>query len=357
EMNGSGAATIFVVDDDRGLVRLIEKSLRREGHITAGATSAAGAIAWLDTNRADLMLLDLKLESAHAHEVIEQLTARGTLIPFIIITGQGDERVAVDMMKRGALDYLVKDANFQEFVPTMVRRALDRIARDRKLVAADEERLRLERQILEIGDRERRRIGQDLHDGLGQHLAGIELMTEALEQKLATKNKTEATRAANIARHVREAIRQTRSLARGLSPVEPDRHGLMSSLQELAANASEMFRVTCRFTCTGHVHIENNVAATHLFRIAQEAVSNAIKHGHAREIQVALSDAPDAVQLTITDNGGGLAEPPPESNGMGLRIMRYRTSVIGGELSVERHERGGTVVRCVIPAKALKEIS
>src|SRR4051812_46969384 len=110
-MSGSGAATIFVVDDDRGLVRLIEKSLQREGYKTAGATTADEATAWLGSNRADLMLLDLKLETAEARELIQQLNARGTLIPFIIITGQGDERVAVDMMKRGARDYLVKDGN------------------------------------------------------------------------------------------------------------------------------------------------------------------------------------------------------------------------------------------------------
>jgi signal transduction histidine kinase len=354
-MNNGGAATIFVVDDDRGLVRLIEKSLQREGYKTFGAASAGEAIAWLDSNRADLMLLDLKLDTVEARDLIEQLKARRTLVPFIIITGQGDERVAVDMMKRGALDYLVKDANFQDFVPSFVRRALGQIERDRKLAAADAERLRLEQQIIEISDRERRRIGQDLHDGLGQHLAGIELMTEALEQKLAAKSKPEAARAADIASHVREAIRQTRSLARGLSPVELDRHGLMSALQELAANASSMFRVNCRFTCVGHVHVENNIAATHLFRIAQEAVSNAVKHGRAKQIDIDLNDDPEAVRLTVTDDGRGLPEESARGNGMGLRIMSYRAGVIGGTVHVTPGAMDGTTVSCVVPRKALKE--
>src|ERR1051325_3418613 len=180
-MSDPSAATIFVVDDDRGLARLIEKSLQREGHLTASANSAEEAVAWLAENKPDLMLLDLKLGHAEAPEIIDQLVASGRLVPFIIITGQGDERVAVNMMKRGALDYLVKDVQFQEFVPTVVRRAFDRIDRERRLASAERERKQLEHQILEISERERRRFGQDLHDGLGQHLAGMELMMQALE--------------------------------------------------------------------------------------------------------------------------------------------------------------------------------
>src|SRR4026207_1233672 len=182
-------ATVFIVDDDLGLLRLIEKSLRREGHSTATAASASEAMDWLNNHRADLLLLDLKHKDASGQEVIEQLAQAERSVPFIIITGQGDERVAVEMMKRGALDYLVKDANFIELVPTMVRRALDQLERDRRLASAEQERKHLEQQILEISERERRRIGQDLHDGLGQHLAGIELMTQTLEQKLAGKSK------------------------------------------------------------------------------------------------------------------------------------------------------------------------
>lgn len=354
-MSQGGAATIFVVDDDRGLLRLIEKSLRRDGYNAATAGTAEEAIAWLNSNRADLMLLDLKLESVEARDVIQQLHERGTLIPFVIITGQGDERVAVDMMKRGAMDYLVKDANFQEFVPPLVRHALEQIERDHKLAAAEKERLRLEQQILDISDRERRRIGQDLHDGLGQHLAGIELMTEALEQKLATKHKAEAARVGEISKHVREAIRQTRALARGLSPVELDRHGLMSALQELATNASNMFRVNCRFDCLGHVHVADNVAATHLFRIAQEAVSNAVKHGRARDIQIALSERPEAVALTITNDGAEFPREQQRGNGLGLRIMQYRSAVIGGTVQFARGPNGGAIVTCVVPRNALEK--
>src|SRR3954470_23557350 len=118
------SARLFIVDDDAGLVRLMQKTLDREGFETASANSGKEAITWLTRNTADLMLLDLKLQDMEGKELVEHLKAAGRDIPFVIITGQGDERVAVEMMKRGALDYLVKDVQFIEFVPTVVRRAL-----------------------------------------------------------------------------------------------------------------------------------------------------------------------------------------------------------------------------------------
>lgn len=210
------------------------------------------------------------------------------------------------------------------------------------------ERRMLEEQILEISDCERRRIGQDLHDGLGQHLTGIELMTQALEQKLAGKSKADAAQAAKIAQHVREAIRQTRALARGLSPVELDAGGLMSALHELVTNVQNMFRVKCTFRCDKPVLIRENTVATNLFRIAQEAVSNAIKHGKANEIEIALGTSPDRVVLAVKDNGTGIPPDVSGATGMGLRIMRYRASVIGASFAIERDPHGGTMAICSI---------
>ncbi len=130
-------ASILIVDDDRGLLRLMEKSLRREGHSTAIAASGAEAIAWLKGHSADLLLLDLKLQDIEGKELIAHLAEIQRSFPFIIITGQGDERVAVEMMKRGALDYLVKDVQFQEFLPTVVRRALGHLQKEKRLAAAE----------------------------------------------------------------------------------------------------------------------------------------------------------------------------------------------------------------------------
>ena len=348
---------IFIVDDDRGMLRLIEKTLQREGFATATAASARDALEWLRSNRPALMLLDLKLQDMEGKEVVSHLSDLGMSIPFIVITGQGDERVAVEMMKRGALDYLTKDTQFQEFVPTVVRRALDQLDRDRRLAAAEQERKRLEQQILEISERERRRIGQDLHDGLGQHLAGMELMMQALEQDVASVSKAGGAKIGKISEYLREAIRQSKALARGLSPVELQADGLMSALEELATNVSAMFRVDCTFRCPSPVLISDNAAATHLFRITQEAATNAVKHGQARRIEIELRREDGRLLVSVRDNGRGFDAKAQRGEGMGLSGMNYRAQMIGGALTVEPAKSGGTIVTCSAPGSLVDPIS
>ncbi|HUA68158.1 MAG TPA: PAS domain S-box protein [Candidatus Saccharimonadales bacterium] len=206
------------------------------------------------------------------------------------------------------------------------------------------ERKQLEKEILEISEREQRRIGQDLHDGLCQHLAGIELMSQVLEQKLAGRSKAAATRAGEIARNVRDAIGHTRLLARGLSPVTLESEGLMSALHELAMNTEKIFHVACRFECNPPVLVRDFQAATHLFRLAQEAVSNAIKHGKAKRILIRLKEERGRLELSIIDNGRGFPARTSKPKGMGLRIMQSRAGMIGGTLDIGRNASGGTSV-------------
>ena len=209
------------------------------------------------------------------------------------------------------------------------------------------ERKRLEREILEISHREQLRIGQDLHDGLSQQLTGIELMCEVLEQKLASKAKAEADRAGEIARHVREAITHTRNLARGLSPVQLDANGLMSALQELAVNVEKMFRIECQFQCEEPILVQNNEAATHLYRIAQEAINNAIKHGKAKRIIITFQPMGDKHGLLVTNDGVAFPNDVRPSRGMGLRIMNYRAGEIGADLQIRSDRKNGTTVMCL----------
>ena len=458
---------IFIVDDDRGMLRLIEKTLQREGFATATAASARDALEWLQTNRPALMLLDLKLQDMEGKEVINHLEDMGMSVPFVVITGQGDERVAVEMMKRGALDYLVKDVQFQEFVPTIVQRSLKQLERERKLVDAEEslrrehefasailgtsgalmavidcegrfvrfnraweqlsgyraeevigkkvweilvpreeaegvrqiyqrlcgredtfkseshmlpkegeprliawsctslrkegvveyviasgiditEHRRLEQEVLRVSELEQRRIGQDLHDGLCQHLAGIELMTQALEEKLKKTSRSNAPRAAEIAAQIRESIRQTKHLARGLSPVALEDNGLMSALHELATNITSMFRVNCTFRSDAAVLLGDVATATHLFRIAQEAASNAIRHGQAKNIEIVLQKTPERILLLVNDDGKGLPKTSSAGHGMGLRIMQYRAGIIRGSIALQHRDGGGTTVVCSV---------
>jgi two-component system CheB/CheR fusion protein len=211
------------------------------------------------------------------------------------------------------------------------------------------ERKRLEAAILEVSNSEQRRIGQDLHDGLGQHLTGIAFMSKTLEQKLADKSLPETSDATKIVKLVNEAIHETRELARGLLPVHSDSLGLMSALERWAGEVEDLFQVACRFECDDPVLIDNDAATNHLYRIAQEAVHNAIKHGGASQITIGLSGVNGRGILSIQDNGSGIPEGAANQKGMGLHIMRYRAGIIGGVLEVVRSGERGTLVTCLFP--------
>jgi signal transduction histidine kinase len=192
-----------------------------------------------------------------------------------------------------------------------------------------------------------------LHDGLCQHLAGIELMSEVLEQKLSKKSKAAAAKVGDIAKNVRDAISHTRSLARGLSPVTLEADGLMTALRELVENTEKIFHVACRLDCPEAVFVHDQAVASNLFRIAQESVSNAIKHGKSKRIYISLENGRGKIILRVSDNGSGLPEKfsAQKQKGMGLRIMQSRAGMIGGTLSIERNSNGGATIVCSAPIK------
>ena len=216
---------------------------------------------------------------------------------------------------------------------------------------AKEDRRRLENEIIGISESERERIGQDLHDDLGQQLAGLRWLSSALEKNLKTRSAPETSAAARITELLNKALALTRNLARGLHPVPSEPDGLMAALDEISAHSSDLFGVRCRFTCRQPVHIWNPIAATHLYRIAQEAVTNAIKHGKAGHIQITLSSSRGKILLSLADDGTGFKEPGGE-NGIGVRIMNYRAETLGGSLVIRNRSNGGTRVLCTIPIPA-----
>ena len=213
------------------------------------------------------------------------------------------------------------------------------------------EREQLEKAILDISAREQRRIGQDLHDGLGQHLTGVAFMAKVHEARLAEKNSPETEDAAKIVQLVNEAIHKTRELARGLAPVLSDSQGLMSALQLWAAETEDLFGISCRFECESPVLIEDDSVAAHLYHIAHEAVNNAIKHGEPRSILIRLTAESGRGKLVVRDDGKGIKEGVEKSRGMGLDIMKYRSGMIGGGLEIASDPAGGTVVTCTFPLK------
>jgi len=464
-------ARILVVDDDTGLLRLVEGALKREGFAAATARSGKDAIDWLSRNTAELMLLDLKLQDIEGKELVTHLASIGRSIPFIIITGQGDERVAVDMMKRGALDYLVKDVQFIEFVPTVVRRGLAQLERERRLVAAEQssresaeryrllvemagtvvlllgkdgtilewsgeaervygytaaevtgknylklflndaerpgvakelekifsgiptvgyenpvvtrsgasptflwnatllrdtngqprgalsvghditQRKKLEQALLDISEREQRKFGHDLHDGLGQRLTGLEMLSHGLAEDLKEHTADLAKQARRLNRELRETVTQARLISHSLAPVPLEGDGLMRGLMKLADSTSRIPGVICRLACDPPVCIQDVTTATHLYRIAQEAVNNALKHGRARKIDITLTERLEGVELSVENNGRPLPATKPANSGMGLNVMRYRAEMIGASLSIESGKRKGVRVTCTLRRK------
>ena len=438
-------------------------ALRREGYKVEGFDSGARALEWLARETPDLLVLDLKLGDLPAPKLVQWLGERGRQFPFIIVTGHGDERTAVEMMKQGALDYVMKDAGMLELLPGIVRRALAVIERERKLADAAEairrreerhqkiihtardgfarferdghllevnaalcellgyspeallkknvfdaegapfrkeirekveqlapngfarcftrlirrsgahveaevlmraddgevfgfvhdlsEQRRLEHEVLEISEDERRRFGRELHDGLGQQLTALELMSHTLARELKLAASPLAKSADEIANYTRRAITHTRQLAHGLAPVALEAEGLMAALNDLTYLTSAA-GVHCEFECETAVSVHDAAAATHLFRIAQEAVNNALKHAKAHHIILRLEDRGDCVELSVEDDGRGLPRAPSRKPGMGLQVMHYRARLIGGLLHVHSRAGKGVRITCSLPKRS-----
>ena len=207
-------------------------------------------------------------------------------------------------------------------------------------------RKQMEKQVAEISDREQRRIGQDLHDSLCQHLVSIAFAAELLRDKLERYRLPEAAQAEIIAEMVNEGVSQARDLARGLYPVRLEVDGLASALEELTATVQARNNISCHFSVEERVMIYDEVAGNNLYRIAQESINNALKHGHCRNISIALGAVDEEVILTIKDDGVGFPADVNSSAGMGLNIMNYRAKMIGALLDIRRGAGGGTIVLC-----------
>ncbi len=454
------APGIVIVDDDEGLRFLMADALRRDGLKVESFESGEQAFAWLTREPADLLLLDLNLGDLPAPVLVQRLRERGREFPFLVITGQGDERIAVEVMKQGALDYVMKETGVLELLPGIVRRALAVIERDRKLTEANEairqreerlqtiiqtaldgfvrfdrdaciielnrafcelvgrpraellgmtlyavdathspeeirqrierlrtesfehcltrlrhsdgrevevemslradgdeffgfvhdvsEQRRLEREVLQISYDERSQIGRELHDGLGQQLTAIELMSSTLARELKAEKSALAKTAKQIAGYTREAITQARHLAHGLAPVTLETEGLMAALNDVA-RMTTIAGVPCEFHCESPVQVSDTAAATHLFRIAQEAVNNALKHAKARAIVLRLARHGRCVELTIEDDGRGLPGTAASEPGMGLKVIHHRARLIGGRLHVHSTPGKGVRIVCSLP--------
>ena len=215
----------------------------------------------------------------------------------------------------------------------------------------------LEGRLLQISEDEQRRIGHDLHDGLSQHLTGIGLLARRLEEVLADAASPAAQDASRLCDLAKTAVTLTRDLCRSLSPSMLESAGLAEALRGLAVHAEAIFHISCTFNQTGEPFSLDLPSNTHLYRIVQEAISNAVRHGHARHVWLRLVQSDRELTLQILDDGVGIrsataAEP---SVGLGLKIMRYRARMIGASMEVSPREGGGTVVTCRHSAVTISE--
>jgi signal transduction histidine kinase len=236
-------------------------------------------------------------------------------------------------------------------------KGLERRAAERAIKLTEEiaRRERLQRELLEIIEREQQRVGRDIHDSLCQHLTGTALSAEVLAEKLKALDLPESEHASRVVGFVEEGIVLARNLARGLNAVEVSNNGLMAALSDFAESTSDLFAISCRFECPKPLRIEDIQTAVHLYRIAQEAVGNAIKHGGAKDVVIRLENSESGCVLRVIDNGSGFAPKPFNRDGMGLKTMSYRSELIGARFAIWPRSLGGTEVTCTLPFLAAVE--
>jgi signal transduction histidine kinase len=259
--------------------------------------------------------------------------------------GQFVERRTAEEQLRRAHDEL--EMRVQE-------RTADLKTANAKLQAAISERRQLEHELLEITEKERRRIGLDLHDDLGQKLSGIALMTKGLQLRLAKQKAGEAQEASRIHKLVQKAMSHASDLAHDLATLELKETDLRAALAELAERVKELFEISCRFNAEGSIPPLEPAVVGQLYKIAQEAVTNAIKHGKAKKVTISLTNGSQHVVLKVQNDGQPFPDLKSRSTGMGLRIMNYRASLIGAALEIKGVGVRGTLVTCSLPIEGKK---
>ena len=377
---------VLLIEDSEDDAALVEIELRRAGYAPAchRVETPEALSAALERQNWDLVICDYRLPNFDGLAALASVKAMGLDLPFIIVSGYITEETAVAAMKAGAHDYVMKDklarlgpAVERELRDAEVRRerrraeeALRRVYEElevrvqertaelktanTRLQAASVERRRLEYELLEITEKERRRIGLDLHDDLGQQLSGLALMTKGLQLKLAKRRARETSDAARIHNLVQQAMTHARDLARDLAMLDSKGDDLLVALDGLAKHAEKLFKISCRLEVTRNIPpLEPNVASQ-LYKITQEAVTNAIKHAKAKAISISVANGSDELILKVQNDGLPFPNLKSPSTGMGLRIMNYRASLIGASLEIKGDGPQGTCVTCSLPLEGKK---
>jgi signal transduction histidine kinase len=374
---------VLLVEDSELDAALMLRALERGGFAPESqrVDSAEAMIRALDSGPWDAVLADHSMPDFSAPEALALLQRRKLDVPFIIVSGHIDEQTAVTAMRAGAHDYVMKD-RLARLVPAVERelreaevrrartkseedlrraheeleirvekRTADLRAANQQLQKVIEERKRLENELLEIAENERRRIGFDLHDDLGQKLAGVSLLAKALEQKLISQKHPCAEDAHKVQALMEEISQHTHDLARHFSSLDAQGTDLATVLKELAGRVEKMFNVSCGCVLKGPFPALTQHTTMQIYKICQEAVSNSIKHGKARHVSIkAVMNSAELI-LTIVNDGLPFTPPANVNKRMGLRIMNYRANTIGATLEIKPQPKSGTIVTCSLPIK------
>jgi signal transduction histidine kinase len=374
---------VLLVEDSALDAELLVRALTRGGFaVTWARVDTAEAMEKELANHPwDLILCDHAMPRFSAPGALELVKRHDPDVPFIIVSGYIEEETAVAAMKAGAQDYIMKD-RLARLVPAVERelrdaevrrarakseealrrahedlelrvekRTADLKAANQKLENVIEERKRLENELLEIAENERRRIGFDLHDDLGQKLTGMAMMMKGLERRLAMESHACVEDAGKIHALMHDVIQHTHDLARQFSSLDVKGDDLATVLKGLAASVGKLFGIKCDFSVKGAPPGLPHNSTVQLYKIAQEAVSNAIKHGKASEVLLLLSCDEKQLVMTVKNNGVAFTPPSANSTRMGLRIMRYRANTIDAELEIKPLGKSGTLATCSLQLK------
>lgn len=374
---------VLFVEDSLADAFLLERALARGGfRVVCDRVDTSEAMARaLEEREWDLILADHSMPQFSAPEALQLLQQKRLDLPFIIVSGHIEEETAISAMHSGAHDYIMKDrlarlvpAVKRELSEAEVRRArakteeelrraheelelrvekrtADLKAANQKLRDVLEERKRLEAELLEIAENERRRIGFDLHDDLGQKLTGVLLIARALEQRLGRVKHPEAEEVRRICELVEGTVHHTHNLAHHFSSIDATGGDLVEVLNGLSGTVEKMFGIPCQCLIKGEIPELPENTSEQFYKIAQEAISNAIKHGKATCVWISVYSNAQRLVFTIRNDGVPFSPPVNPKARMGLRTMNYRANTIGATFEIKPDRDDGTIVTCILPLK------
>ena len=374
---------VLFVEDSLTDAFLLERALGRGGfRVVCERVDTSEAMSRaLDEREWDLVLCDHSMPQFSSPEALKLLKQKNLDLPFIIVSGHIEETMAISAMDSGAHDYIMKD-RLARLVPAVerelreaeVRRSRAKSEEDlrraheelelrveqrtaalkeanQKLRDVLEERKRLETELLEIAENERRRIGFDLHDDLGQKLTGMLLIARALEQRLTREKHKDSEDISRICELIEQSVTHTHNLAHHFSSIDATGGDFEEVVSGLAATVEKMFGIPCECTIKGEIPALPENTSAQFYKIAQEAVSNAIKHGRATCVWISVVSNLQKLIFTIRNDGIPFSPPLNAKARMGLRTMNYRANTIGATFEIKPNQKNGTIVTCVLPFK------